>query len=297
MDKYANFLNQIPSDIMQEVDYDLFSDIAIFRPGVYVERERMNSADFHIIVSPTPPPDTYINDKLRSFDYGKIMVINPGDTILCPEAYPTKQYLDILIRPELINKIAEEIDAPNNIRFLNIQNPFSYELIETIKKFDKECKRQDKFKLMLDCLGIEIAVMLLREFKSTLKKYPSYSCNRETYIQKAIEYMNVFFSSNITIEDICKEINISPFYFIRTFKQKTGISPHQYLLNIRIKKAKELLKIKQYSITEAAMMSGFVNLSHFSNTFKIATGTSPSEYRKMLISYWKAIFTKRISNY
>jgi AraC family transcriptional regulator len=105
----------------------------------------------------------------------------------------------------------------------------------------------------------------------------------DTYIDTAIEYIQTFFSANITIDDICGEINVSPFHFIRTFKQKIGVSPHQYLLNIRIEKAKELLCMRQHSVAETAMLCGFLSLPHFSSTFKTATGYSPSEYKKVFL--------------
>lgn len=78
----------------------------------------------------------------------------------------------------------------------------------------------------------------------------------------AIEYMQTFFSSNITIEDVCCEINMSTFHFIRSFKKKMGVSPYQYLLMLRINKAEEVLATGNYSVSETASLCGFGNPSH-----------------------------------
>ncbi|WHH61068.1 AraC family transcriptional regulator [Petroclostridium sp. X23] len=280
MDKYTHFMNQIPEKIKQEVEMHICSDIVLFKPQAFITGTTMHAVDFHIIIPTTPPPDTYINDRLRSFDHGKIVAINPGDTVLCTKEHATKQYLSLLIKPELVNKIAEEMGFSEGIRFLKLQNPYSRELMQAINNFDKETKRPDKFKLMQDCLGVQIVALLLRELKTNLRQYPANSPDGNTYIALAIEYIHAFFSSNISIEDICREINVSSFHFIRTFKKEIGISPHRYLLNLRIKKAEELIRMGQYSIAEVAMMCGFVSLSHFSSTFKGITGLSPREFRR-----------------
>ena len=68
--------------------------------------------------------------------------------------------------------------------------------------------------------------------------------------------------------------------FARAFKQATGSSPHSYLVEARITRAKELLCKSSVSITEVALRSGFASSSHFSVTFRRVTGLTPREFRK-----------------
>lgn len=281
MDKYVSFLNQIPVEIMQKVEKHMCNDVALFKPESFVSGKLMYSEDFHIIIPSMPPPDTHVNGKLQSFNSGKIVVFNPGDTILSTGEGTKKRYLSLLIKPELINRTAVEMGHSGTIRFLKLQNPYSRKLMQVINNFDRETVRPDSFPMLLDCLGIQIATLLLREFKTNLKNYPVNSPDMDSYINLSIEYIHTFFSANITIKDICNEINVSPFHFIRIFKDKTGVSPHQYLLKVRIQKAEEILSYRWYSVAEVATLCGFVSLSHFSSTFKEMTGHSPSEYKKM----------------
>ena len=95
-----------------------------------------------------------------------------------------------------------------------------------------------------------------------------------------MEYMVAFYNANIRIDDICKQIHLSPYYFIRIFKKSTGLSPHEFLLSIRIGKAEEILKKGDYSIGEVAKFCGFANTAHFSTYFKKVKGISPSEYKR-----------------
>jgi AraC-like DNA-binding protein len=283
MDKYVDFVNQIPEGIMQKVEKRLCSDVALFRPDTFIEGKLLYSEDFHMIITSVPPPDTYINCKLQSFSSGKIIAFNPGDTVLSTGEGAKKRYLSLLIKSEFINRTAEEMGYSGTVRFLKLLNPYSRELLQAISTFDREAARADAFPLMLDCLAVQIVALLLREFKTNFIKYPEKSLDIDACIAMSVEYMQTFFNANITIADICDEINISPFHFIRTFKRKNGVSPHQYLLNIRIQNAKELLNSGRYSVSEAAMLCGFVSLPHFSSTFKDMTGYSPAEYKKIYI--------------
>jgi transcriptional regulator GlxA family with amidase domain len=63
------------------------------------------------------------------------------------------------------------------------------------------------------------------------------------------------------------------------FSRKVGVTPYQYLLGVRMEKAKELLGNLNYSITDVAAFCGFESASHFSNVFKKTTGYSPVEYK------------------
>lgn len=280
MNKYAGFMNQIPECIMRKVEKHMCSNVALFKPNTFIVRKLMCSEDFHMIISPEPPPNTYVNGKLHSFDDRRVIAFNPGDTILTTGNGANKSYLAMLIKPELVNRIAEEMGHIGSVRFLKLQNSYSSTLLQTIKTFDKETNRYDSFPMLLDCIAVQIVSLLLREFKTNLKNFPERSPNIDNYINQAIEYIHAFFSANITIDDICSEINVSPFHFIRSFKQKTGISPHQYLLNVRIQKAGEFLSSSCYSVGETAVLCGFVSQSHFSSTFKEKTGCSPAEFKK-----------------
>ncbi len=280
MDKYEGFKSQIPEDVMRNVEALISKNVALFKPDRFIPDRLMYSVDFHIIIPSSPPPDSYINGKLQTFDSKKIITFNPGDSILCTGEGKRKQYLSLLIKPELMNRIVEEMGLSGTFRFLNTSNPFSRELVQAIHSFEKESARPDSFQLMLDCLSVQIVTLLVREFKSNLKEFPEQSPDMDVRLAVALEYIHAYYNTNITIEDICNEVHVSPFYFIRTFKKKMGVTPYQYLLKLRIQKAKELLKLGQYSVSETAALCGFVNLSHFSSFFKEMTGCSPLEYRK-----------------
>ncbi len=74
---------------------------------------------------------------------------------------------------------------------------------------------------------------------------------------------------------------MSPYHFIRIFKNETGKTPYEYLVDIKIEKACSLLRRSNLSVTEICFLCGFNSSSHFSTVFKQKIGVSPSMYRQL----------------
>ena len=87
------------------------------------------------------------------------------------------------------------------------------------------------------------------------------------------------YDAPITIEDLSREVALSPYYLIRAFKHVYKQTPHQYLVGQRIARAKELLRNSELSVTEICAAVGFESLGSFSTLFRKVAGVSPSAYR------------------
>ena len=85
---------------------------------------------------------------------------------------------------------------------------------------------------------------------------------------------------NLTIEDYAKRHNVSVCWLIRRFKQVMGESPNQYLIQIRIRRAKELLESSRLNMGEIASVLGYESPLYFSRQFKQFLGVSPRNYRE-----------------
>jgi two-component system response regulator YesN len=102
----------------------------------------------------------------------------------------------------------------------------------------------------------------------------------ENIVAKAIGYMTENYRKDISLEDISREVNINPYYFSKRFKEGTGVNFIDYLTNIRIKKAKELLEDPKLSIKEICTKTGYSDPNYFSRIFKKIESVTPSEYRE-----------------
>ena len=84
----------------------------------------------------------------------------------------------------------------------------------------------------------------------------------------------------LSIQDIAREVGISPFHFIRQFEALFGVTPHQFRIGLRLDRARVLLARGGYSVTDVCMEVGFTSLGSFSGLFARRVGTTPSDYRR-----------------
>lgn len=102
--------------------------------------------------------------------------------------------------------------------------------------------------------------------------------DKKQKIQPAIDFIAQNYNKEVINEDLAKQCNVSTVYFRKLFKEIVGISPIAYAHNLRIEKAKEMLKSDYGSITDIALSLGYNNIYEFSKAFKKHTGASPSKY-------------------
>jgi two-component system response regulator YesN len=98
-------------------------------------------------------------------------------------------------------------------------------------------------------------------------------------IRTAQRYINENYMRDISLDDVSRTVNISPYYFSKIFKEETGEGFVEYLTNLRIEKAKELLSTTEYSMREICKMCGYSDPNYFSRSFKKNAGVTPSDYK------------------
>ena len=98
-------------------------------------------------------------------------------------------------------------------------------------------------------------------------------------VAHAIQHMNKYCDSNLRLKDYADMYCMSKYYFLRVFKQVTGVTPLEYRSRIRIEHAKELLEDSSLSVFEIGETLGYTSPAYFSGAFKKVTGMSPMAYR------------------
>jgi AraC-like DNA-binding protein len=96
----------------------------------------------------------------------------------------------------------------------------------------------------------------------------------------AIANIERSFARELTLAELAAEAELTPFHFLRLFKRETGMTPHRFLLETRVRRALPLLRETTRPVTEIAYEVGFGDLSNFINTFRRALGCSPRQFRQ-----------------
>lgn len=104
--------------------------------------------------------------------------------------------------------------------------------------------------------------------------------NMPRYIEGIIERINSGYAGHITLDALAAEFNVSKYHLSREFKKYTGYSPNEYLISVRINRAKELLRRTGYSVGEISQMTGCGDVNHFIQLFKSREKTTPAAFRR-----------------
>ena len=108
----------------------------------------------------------------------------------------------------------------------------------------------------------------------------------QTYknIAHARDFMRHAYQRPLNLPDISAQANLSPYHFLRVYKQTFQETPHEFLTRLRIERAKTLLAKGTHNVTEACFEVGFSSLGSFSTLFARRVGLSPSDYRRYVRS-------------
>ena len=104
----------------------------------------------------------------------------------------------------------------------------------------------------------------------------------ESVVSRAKAYIDENFHKDISLDEVSRVVDISPYYFSKLFKQEEGVNFIEYLTKKRMQNARQLLKNPSLSIKEICVMSGYSDPNYFSRIFKKYEGITPSEYRERL---------------
>ena len=100
-----------------------------------------------------------------------------------------------------------------------------------------------------------------------------------TFVQNTIEYMQAHLDEKISVEELAKKEYMSKFHFLRMFKESMGISPYGYLISLRMKRARELLRGSEKTVAEISKEVGYGDEKSFIRKFKEEFGVTPMQYR------------------
>ena len=138
-------------------------------------------------------------------------------------------------------------------------------------------------RLYAESLANVLAVHLLRHYTTGTGTVQRFSGGLSAQrLRQVTDFVAENYSHDIRLSQLAQVAGMSNFHFAREFKRTTGTTPHQYLIKIRVERAKALLAEGEMPLIEVGLQSGFSHQSHFTRLFRRLTGTTPMSYRLML---------------
>ena len=225
-----------------------------------------------------------IADRPFELSEGAIALLDIGQTHSAQSS--EVEFVSIGISPILINELASEIGViRTSAEIVFRENVTQDENIAQLAHLivGEIADHQIGHAAMLDALVRQLAIHLLR-CHLTVRKSDKIELSRagpvDRRLRRAIEFMHDNFGSEIALEEIAGAAYLSEYHFARLFKQITGVTPHVYLANLRLDRARKLLAETTLSISEIASTVGYQSQSHFTKVFKSITGVTPRAYRE-----------------
>ena len=246
-----------------------------------------NSAEFTLVLK--KGCEYIIGDEIFTPEPGDILLVWPRELHEIKKA-PDEGYILVQFSSSLVEN---STDIATAIRFLSkchyISKKKEPELAKKITSLINEFMEvyesnqhfvETKCKIIIYNILLIVGEYILEEHRELIGN-EQFSDATWEYIRTACSYIAEHSSDDISQTDVASVTGLSPFYFSKIFKEYTKMTFPQYLANIRVQNAINLLADEKLSITDCAFSAGFQSTTTFNKIFRETTGWTPREYRKL----------------
>lgn len=237
----------------------------------------------HYVIGFIEKGQRYLSCKNKEYttSTGDLLLFNPFDSHTCEQIDDkVLDYRCINIKPEIMKKTVFEITGKNYLPKFNQPVIFRSELVPLLQKLHYIIMEEE-----LDFKKEELFFFLIEQLieEHTEPNLQSNLENTNIEIQAVCDYLENNYAEHIVLDELSTIAGMNKYSLLRNFTKLKGITPYRYLENIRVNKAKKLLE-KGVEPIDAAIQTGFVDQSHFTNFFKNFIGLTPKQYQNIFIN-------------
>ena len=213
----------------------------------------------------------------KSFELvaGSVLVGHPGDEYMCTHDHAAggDECLSFALAPELV----ETLGGRRDIWRAGGVPPLP-ELVVLGEL--AQATAEQRTDLGLDEVGLWFAARFVEIVSGAKRAAAAVSAADRRRAVEAALWLDERAHEPIDLESAARAVELSPFHFLRIFSRALGVTPHQYLVRARLRRAARLLSDGERKITDVALDVGFGDLSNFVRTFHRAAGVSPRRFRR-----------------
>jgi AraC-like DNA-binding protein len=212
--------------------------------------------------------------RLHDLVAGSLLIGSPGVEFVCTHDHVCgDECLSFFFEPELVETIGERAEAWQ----VGATPPLA-ELMVLGELAQASADGQSD--IGLDEVGHLIAQRLVEVVSGQAKKPARVAARDRRRAVEAALWIDANSHREVELEDVAQQAGVSPFHFLRLFSGVLGVTPHQYLLRSRLRRAARQLADDDKAVTDIAYDVGFNDLSNFVRTFHRAAGVSPLKFRQ-----------------
>jgi AraC family transcriptional regulator len=193
------------------------------------------------------------------------------------------QFAVVLLRKEALEQVLENgRDMRTELRAHDaLQDQTLRQLMEILVR-----ERRSGFSsgsLFLDGVVTALAGYVVRHYSGARPiELDSRGGMAPSILRRCIEFIEAHLEKDVRLSELAREAGLSASHFVRSFRQSTGKTPYQFLLQRRVERARILMRDHRASLTEVAMAAGFADQHHLARVFRRITTETPSQYRRSL---------------
>ncbi|HBY3055015.1 TPA: AraC family transcriptional regulator [Clostridioides difficile] len=237
----------------------------------------------HYVIGFIEKGQRYLSCKNKEYttSTGDLLLFNPFDSHTCEQIDDkVLDYRCINIKPEIMKKTVFEITGKNYLPKFNQPVIFGSKLVPLLQELHYIIMEEE-----LDFKKEELFFFLIEQLieEHTEPNLQSNLENTNIEIQAVCDYLENNYAEHIVLDELSTIAGMNKYSLLRNFTKLKGITPYRYLENIRVNKAKKLLE-KGVEPIDAAIQTGFVDQSHFTNFFKNFIGLTPKQYQNIFIN-------------
>lgn len=259
--------------------------------GIIVEQQRLPPTEMppvylpqHTISLQLKPPtvlDWQVNGRIQS----KQMI--PGDICFLPAGTPVgyrwqeeMEVFNVALDPDFVAHATNDINTCR-IELVGQQGGLDPQIqhIGMALKAELEAGAPSG-RLFGESLATALAIRLLQRYNAFPQNIRAFTCGLpKSKLRQVTDYIHDNLSQDLPLVELAQMTGLSTSRFKCLFKQSTGFSPHQYVIQQRVERAKRLLGTTSLTIREVALEVGFADQSHLARLFRRMMGSTPKEYR------------------